>query len=98
MKDITHMYMVYLLERSVPGAIATYDLLDREINGPFSVQIQNRNRLANDGEVEVVESRLRLSNGHPGVEDNDNPANKDDLYEKYYKDQGGHDRLQLVAP
>jgi pre-mRNA-processing factor 39 len=89
-RDITEEYMQYLLDRRT-GLVDQYILLDRETNGPFIVQTQRKRRLADDGNVESVNKRIRLTNGHPGVEVDEEAlkANKlDGVFEKYYADQG----------
>lgn len=89
-KDLTHIYMVYLLERApISDAILEYNRLDREVNGPFSVQIENKQKLSEDGDAKTYERKLRLTNGHPGIEINDADirAGKSP-YDKYYIEQG----------
>jgi pre-mRNA-processing factor 39 len=88
-RDLTEEYMQYLLERRT-GLIDQYITLDRETNGPFIVQTQRKRRLADDGNVESVNKRIRLSNGHPGVEVDEEAlkANKlDGVFERYEKEQ-----------
>ena len=89
-RDITEEYMHYLLERRSDG-VPMYIKLDRETNGPFIVQTQRKRRLAEDGNVDSVNKRIRLSNGHPGVEVDEEAlkTNKlDGVFEKYYAEQG----------
>ena len=81
--------MQYLLERQT-GHIDQYITLDRETNGPFIVQTQRKRRLAPDENVDSVNKRIRLSNGHPGVEVDEEAlkANKlDGVFERYEKEQ-----------
>jgi pre-mRNA-processing factor 39 len=55
------------------------------------VQTQRKRRLAEDGNIDAVNKRIRLSNGHPGVEIDEEAlkANKlDGVFEKYYLEQG----------
>ena len=88
-RDLTGEYMQYLLERR-NGLIDQYITLDRETNGPFIVQTQRKRRLAEDGNVESVNKRIRLSNGHPGVEVDEEAlkANKlDGVFERYEREQ-----------
>jgi len=89
-RDVTEEYMKYILERTT-GMVNQYIQLDRETNGPFIVQTQRKRRLADDGNLDVVNKRIRLSNGHPGVEV-DEQALKDNkldgVFEKYYTEQG----------
>jgi pre-mRNA-processing factor 39 len=89
-RDLTEEYMQYLLERRT-GLVDQYITLDRETNGPFIVQTQRKRRLAEDGSVDSVNKRIRLSNGHPGVEVDEEAlkANKvDGVFEKYLAEQG----------
>jgi pre-mRNA-processing factor 39 len=89
-RDLTEEYMQYLLERR-PDSVQEYIKLDRETNGPFIVQTQRKRRLAEDGNIDAVNKRIRLSNGHPGVEIDEEAlkANKlDGVFEKYYLEQG----------
>jgi pre-mRNA-processing factor 39 len=89
-RDLTEEYMQYLLERR-SGLVDQYITLDRETNGPFIVQTQRKRRLAEDGNVDSVNKRIRLSNGHPGVEVDEEAlkANKvDGVFEKYLAEQG----------
>lgn len=88
-RDLTEEYMQYLLERQT-GHIDQYITLDRETNGPFIVQTQRKRRLAPDENVDSVNKRIRLSNGHPGVEVDEEAlkANKlDSVFERYYAEQ-----------
>jgi pre-mRNA-processing factor 39 len=88
-RDLTEEYMQYLLERRT-GLVDQYITLDRETNGPFIVQTQRKRRLAEDGNVDSVNKRIRLSNGHPGVEVDEEAlkANKlDGVFERYEKEQ-----------
>ena len=88
-RDLTEEYMQYLLERRT-GLIDQYITLDRETNGPFIVQTQRKRRLADDGNVDSVNKRIRLSNGHPGVDVDEEAlkANKlDGVFERYEKEQ-----------
>lgn len=80
-KDISHEYMQYLLTRGPAGALDEYMFLDREVNGPFSVQIQNKVRLSENGRLDEVEKRMKLENGHPGIR-----------VEQPYNDKGLYDR------
>ncbi|BFZ62748.1 hypothetical protein YB2330_003858 [Saitoella coloradoensis] len=88
-KDLTHTYMVYLLEAAPSANMAEYTRLDIEVNGPFSVQLENKKRLREDGDLEMVERRLIAENGHPGVEvDESRVARGESVYERYYREQG----------
>jgi pre-mRNA-processing factor 39 len=89
-RDLTEEYMQYLLDRR-PDAVVEYMKLDRETNGPFIVQTQRKRRLAEDGNIDAVNKRIRLTNGHPGVEVDEEAlkANKlDGVFERYYHEQG----------
>ncbi|OLL26169.1 Pre-mRNA-processing factor 39 [Neolecta irregularis DAH-3] len=89
-KDLSHLYMEYLLENATsPGVIQEYCRLDREVNGPWSIQTENKLRLTDNEDIASVEKRLRAENGHPGlliteedIRDGRNP------YDKYFEQQG----------
>jgi pre-mRNA-processing factor 39 len=88
-KDINEEYMKYILERQT-GLIDQYIAIDRESNGPFIVQTQRKRRLADDGNVDSVNKRIRLSNGHPGVEVDEEAlkANKlEGVIDRYEREQ-----------
>lgn len=61
MQELLSMYMVYLLERGTKDAAKEYMTLDREINGPISVQNVARARAADVGK-EVTMSNGQVSN------------------------------------
>ncbi|KAH0563322.1 hypothetical protein GP486_002115 [Trichoglossum hirsutum] len=84
-KDITHYYMVYLLERGTKDAAKEYLMLDREVNG----QSVNKAKLAEDGKESTTNRRLMMENGHPGVEVDEVAIRKgENPYTKYYQQQG----------
>jgi pre-mRNA-processing factor 39 len=88
-RDLTEEYMVYLLEQRT-GSVDQYILLDRETNGPFIVQTRRKKRLADDGNLDAVNKRIRLTNGHPGVEVDEEAlkTNKlDGVFERYIAEQ-----------
>jgi pre-mRNA-processing factor 39 len=88
-RDLTEEYMQYLLDRQT-GMMGEYITLDREANGPFVVATQRKRRLVEDGNVDSVNKRIRLSNGHPGVEVDDEALkmNKlDGVFDKYKAEQ-----------
>jgi pre-mRNA-processing factor 39 len=88
-RDLTEEYMEYLLERQT-GQVPTYVALDRETNGPFIVATQRKKRLAEDGDIESVNKRIRLSNGHPGVQVDEEALKEnklDGVFEKYKAEQ-----------
>ncbi|KAI9840866.1 MAG: hypothetical protein M1837_001245 [Sclerophora amabilis] len=88
-KDLTHYYMVYLLERGTKDAAKEYMTLDREVNGPFSVQTVNKTKLAEDGQESTTERRMMMENGHPGVEVDEAAIRRgENPYTKYYQQQG----------
>ena len=94
LKDISHRYMTYLLEYAPPGAIFTFEDVDREINGSFSIQTASSARLSGIGSVEEVHRRIKESNGHPGIQ----YQQFDDgsiIYDRYLEQQGG--KHQLMA-
>jgi pre-mRNA-processing factor 39 len=89
-RDITEEYMKYLLEQRT-GCVDQWIKLDRECNGPFIVATQRKRRLAEDGNLDAVNKRIRLSNGHPGVEVDEEAlkANQlDGVFNKYLAEQG----------
>ncbi|KAI9817017.1 MAG: hypothetical protein M1826_001681 [Phylliscum demangeonii] len=88
-KDLTHYYMVYLLERGSKDAVKEYMTLDREVNGPFSVQSANKKTLAADGQESSTDRRLLTENGHVGVEVDEAALRRgENPYTKYYQQQG----------
>lgn len=86
-KDISHEYMQYLLTRGPAGALEEYMFLDREVNGPFSVQIQNKVKLSENGRLDEVEMRMKLENGHPGIKV-EQPYNDKGIYDRELEIQG----------
>lgn len=89
-RDLTEEYMQYLLERQT-GMVDQYIALDRETNGPFIVATQRKRRLVEDGNVDSVNKRIRLSNGHPGVEVDEEALKTnqlDGVFDKYKTEQG----------
>jgi pre-mRNA-processing factor 39 len=88
-KDLTHYYMVYLLERGTKDAAKEYMILDREVNGPFSVQTVMKAKLAEDGREATTQRRMMMENGHPGVEVDEAAIRRgENPYTKYYQQQG----------
>ncbi|KAL2351687.1 pre-mRNA-processing factor 39 [Cryomyces antarcticus] len=88
-KDISHYYMAYLLERGTKDAEKEYLMLDKEINGPFSVQSSMKAKLAEDGKASTTHKRMVTENGHPGVEINEAAIRQgQNPYTKYYQQQG----------
>ncbi|KAI5815933.1 hypothetical protein BZA77DRAFT_314614 [Pyronema omphalodes] len=88
-KDLCHHYMVYLLERGSKDAAKEYLHLDKEVNGPFSVQSVNKAKLAEDGKESTTNRRLMLENGHPGVEIDEAAIRRgENPYTKYFQQQG----------
>ncbi|KAI9879802.1 MAG: hypothetical protein M1830_006984 [Pleopsidium flavum] len=88
-KDLSHYYMVYLLERGTKDAAKEYLLLDREVNGPFSVQTVMKAKLAEDGNEASTNRRMMMENGHPGVEVDEAAIRRgENPYTKYYQQQG----------
>ncbi|KAI9818030.1 MAG: hypothetical protein M1827_000654 [Pycnora praestabilis] len=88
-KDLTHYYQVYLLERGFKDVAKEYLTLDREVNGPFSVQSVNKARLAEDNKEASTNRRMMMENGHPGVEVDEAAIRKgENPYTKYYQQQG----------
>ncbi|MCJ1225707.1 hypothetical protein MMC12_002356 [Toensbergia leucococca] len=90
-KDISHYYMVYLLERGTKDAAKEYMTLDREANGPFSVQSVMKIKLAEDSKEATTQRRMIMENGHPGVEVDEAAIRRgENPYTKYYQQQGEH--------
>ncbi|MCJ1253076.1 hypothetical protein MMC24_000883 [Lignoscripta atroalba] len=90
-KDLSHYYMLYLLERGTKDAAKEYLTLDREVNGPFSVQSTMKAKLAEDGKETTTQRRLMMENGHPGVEVDEAAIRRgENPYTKYYQQQGEH--------
>ena len=89
MKDLYHYYMVYLQERGTKDAAKEYMQLDREVNGPFSVQRSQQAKLAEDGKESTTQRRMMMENGHPGVEVDEAAIRRgENPYTKYYQQQG----------
>lgn len=89
MKDLSHYYMVYLQERGGKDAAKEYMQLDREVNGPFSVQKIQQAKLADDGKETTTQRRMLTENGHPGVEVDEAAIRRgENPYTKYYQQQG----------
>ncbi|KAF3934079.1 hypothetical protein ABW19_dt0206367 [Dactylella cylindrospora] len=88
-KDLTHLYMKYLQERGGKDAMKEYLTLDREVNGPFSIQSVNKMKLAEDGKEATTNRRMLLENGHPGVEVDEAAIRRgENPYTKYFQAQG----------
>ncbi|KAL8905822.1 MAG: hypothetical protein Q9207_002393 [Kuettlingeria erythrocarpa] len=88
-KDLSHYYMVYLLERGTKGSAKEYMTLDREINGPFSIQTTMKQKLSEDGREATTQRRMMMENGHPGVEVDEAAIRRgENPYTKYYQQQG----------
>jgi pre-mRNA-processing factor 39 len=88
-KDLAHYYMVYLLERGTKDAAKEYMTVDREVNGPFSVQTAMKAKLDADGDESATNRRMISENGHPGVTVNEKAIRQgENPYTKYYQDQG----------
>ena len=89
MKDLSHYYMVYLQERGTKDAAKEYMQLDREVNGPFSIQSAMKTKTAEDGKESTTQKRLMMTNGHPGVEVDEAAIRRgENPYTKYYQQQG----------
>lgn len=93
-KDISHEYMEYLLTRGPPGALYEYMYLDREVNGPFSVQIQHKLKLSEDGRLDSIENSLKMENGHPGVR-LEQPYNEKGIYDRELDIQASYMQLEV---
>jgi pre-mRNA-processing factor 39 len=88
-KDLAHYYMIYLLERGTKESAKEYMTVDREINGPFSVQTTMKAKLAEDEKESTTNRRLMAENGHPGVVIDEAAIRRgENPYTKYYQEQG----------
>ncbi|KAI9756592.1 MAG: hypothetical protein M4579_003770 [Chaenotheca gracillima] len=72
-KELAQQYMTYLLERGTKDAAKEYMTLDREVNGPPSVQTLSKGKPAS----------MVIENGNPVVE-----GEADNQYAKYYEQHG----------
>ena len=80
-KDISHEYMEYLQSRGPAGSLDEYMFLDREVNGPFAVQLQNKIKLNEAGRLDIVDKEMKMENGHPGIRI-EQPYNEKGIYER----------------
>ena len=88
-KDLSHYYMFYLQERGNKDSAKEFMQLDREVNGPYSVQSTFKAKTAEDGKDTTTQRRLMMTNGHPGVEVDDAAIRRgENPYTKYYQQQG----------
>ncbi|KAF1998089.1 TPR-like protein [Amniculicola lignicola CBS 123094] len=89
LKYLSHEYMEYLLDCGGKDAMKEYIELDKQVNGPYSVQTGLKRKVAEDGDVQTTDRRLVASNGHPGVEVNEAEFRRGvDPYARYYTEQG----------
>ena len=81
--------MFYLQERGNKDSAKEFMQLDREVNGPYSVQSTFKAKTAEDGKDTTTQRRLMMTNGHPGVEVDDAAIRRgENPYTKYYQQQG----------
>lgn len=68
LRDIAHKYQVYVIEQaSGPGVLDEYFSIDRQVDGPFSVQTIRKARLDAESKAENTEREQLKYNGHPGI-------------------------------
>ncbi|KAI9744702.1 MAG: hypothetical protein M1818_001627 [Claussenomyces sp. TS43310] len=85
-KELSHFYMGYLVQRGTKDAMKEFLLVDREINGPASVQSVRKVKISEDGKV--------LQNGQEGVVPDEAEIRKGEVsYPRYYQHQ-----TELVPP
>ena len=85
-KDLVHRYMMYLLERGTKDAAKEFMTLDREVNGPLSIQTLAKNKIGEEGKESAAH---RMENGHPPVEVDEAAMRRiDNPYDKLYALQG----------
>ncbi|KAK9380897.1 uncharacterized protein V2V93DRAFT_369855 [Kockiozyma suomiensis] len=66
-RDLTHIYLVYLLERGGPNAMREYNRIEGEVFGPFSIQRDHKMKISPDGTEEGANRLLKEVNGQaPG--------------------------------
>ncbi|KAL9608297.1 MAG: hypothetical protein Q9167_006867 [Letrouitia subvulpina] len=83
-KDLSHHYMAYLLERGTKSAAKEYMVLDREIHGPSSVQTTMKIKLADSGSEASTQRRMVVENGHPSVQIDESTVQRGESpYAKY---------------
>lgn len=88
-KELIHLYMVYLLERGTKDAAKEYMTLDREVNGPPSVQAISKNP---DVAKDQAAKSVIAQNGNqtstapaPQTPTQPTPPPADNAYNKYYQ-------------
>ena len=88
-RDMCQLYMAFLDERGGPDAMRELVDLDTEIQGPFSVQSANKQKLASDGDETSTNRRMYIEAGHPGVPVNDPLVRRgENPYASLYREQG----------
>ncbi|ODQ63467.1 putative mRNA splicing protein [Nadsonia fulvescens var. elongata DSM 6958] len=90
--DLIRSYMDTLLACGTKQMMNDYMKLDSEVNGPFSVNHAIKRKIAPDSKPETTNRRLKLENGHPGVEVSDKHPNEN-YFAKYLQQQDG-----ILAP
>ena len=68
MNDLSHIYMVYLQERGGKDSAKEYMQLDREVNGPFSVQSGMKSKVVDDPKETNVAKSTGMANGQTGYQ------------------------------
>ncbi|KAK7206284.1 hypothetical protein BZA70DRAFT_276220 [Myxozyma melibiosi] len=64
-RDLSHIYMVYLLERGGPGSAREYKKIDCEVFGSFSIQRDHKLKISPDGTEEGANKLIKEANGQP---------------------------------
>ncbi len=88
-KEISQLYLTYLLEEAPPECFEEFVALDRCFNGPSSLQTLMMQKVAVDGDVNTTSRYLQAVNGHPGIEyDWEAMQRGENAFAKYYSEQG----------
>ncbi|KAK3677723.1 hypothetical protein LTR78_002573 [Recurvomyces mirabilis] len=66
-KDLTAYYLTYLQERGPAGAMKELVDLDKEVNGPLSVQKSSKQQIMHDGNDSVVNNEMLIEKGLAGA-------------------------------
>lgn len=90
LRDLAHKYQIYLVEQAdAPGLMEEYFEIDREVDGPFSVQTFRKAQLDPERNPLGTTRAQMLYNGHPGIPVVPNEiANGTNPYRALYEMQG----------
>lgn len=66
-RDLSALYLVFLKEQGGKGSMKEYVELDKEMNGPASLQSSMKRKADGDGDEAATPKRMSLENGHPSV-------------------------------